>query len=177
MEGTLIARAKARDGEATATLVAELERLIAATIRRTRPFAVDRDNLIGEAYYILLQSVDDYDEDRGVPFHLYFQKRLRYFLLNDLRHETVFESYPIDDHLYLASDEDVASEVEENEACRELKEKVARLSERERAVVVLFYREELSLSEIAGFLGCSYQTVANTKVRALKKLRRFYADR
>ena len=61
------------------------------------------------------------------------------------------------------------------ERARELHVAVNNLPDRERAVIAMYFFLDLSLSEIGGKLNLSYQTVANTKVRAMKRLRRFYA--
>lgn len=174
MEPELIRRAKARDGEAMATIAMELEGMIKSTVQRIQPFSHDRENLIGEGFLILMECIDDFDEDRGVPFPFYFRKRLRYFLMDDLKRTLRYDFRPIDDGEDFPSDDDVAEEALGEERARELAAMLGSLSAREEQVIRLFYYGSLSLSEIAGFMGLSYQTVANTKSRALKKLRGVY---
>ena len=72
MEPELIRRAKARDGEAMATIATELEGMIKSTVQRIQPFSHDRENLIGEGFLILMECIDDFDEDRGVLFRFIF---------------------------------------------------------------------------------------------------------
>lgn len=176
MDREIIARVKAREEEAVATLVTEFSGMIAATVRRIQPYAADRENLIGEGYYLLLESIDLFDETRGVPFKAFYLLRLRHFLIDDLRRSLRFNFSPLKEDCSVAED-NVEEEALQREALRELESLIEGLSEREGAILHLFYREDLSLSEIAGFLECSYQTVANTKSVALKKLRRLYAHR
>lgn len=85
MESQLIPRAKTRDPEALAQLLVDLAPLTKSTIRRIQPYAQDPDNLYGEANLILLDALDDFDPERGVPFHLYYRTRLSYFLMDDLK--------------------------------------------------------------------------------------------
>ena len=63
------------------------------------------------------------------------------------------------------------------ERAEELHQIVNDLPTRERTVVSLYFFCHLSLSEIAARLGISYQTVANTKSRAMNHLRRIYASK
>lgn len=177
MEGQLIRAAKDRDPEALAQLLVDLSPLTRATIRRIQPYAADPDNLSGEANVILLEALDDFDEERGVPFHLFYRQRLSYFLMDDLKRRMKHKDVPLTDEVvaYLASEEDTEGDLVARERARELHVAVNNLPDRERAVIAMYFFLDLSLSEIGGKLNLSYQTVANTKVRAMKRLRRFYA--
>ena len=57
------------------------------------------------------------------------------------------------------------------EAKRLLRSAVARLPERQRLVVLLVYREELSLTEIAADWRVSVPAVSQAHTRALRRLR------
>lgn len=174
MERDLIRRAKAREGEAVAAVAVGMERLIRATVRKVQPFAKDEENLIGEGFLILMECIDDYDESKGVPFPFYFRKRFRYFLLDDLKRSLRFKMCPVEDAASFLADDDVEEEALGESRARELAGMLALLSPQEEQVIRLFYYGSLSLSEVAGVLGVSYQTVANTKSRALRKLRGVY---
>lgn len=163
MESQLIPRAKTRDPEALAQLLVDLAPLTKSTIRRIQPYAQDPDNLYGEANLILLDALDDFDPERGVPFHLYYRTRLSYFLMDDLKRSMKKTTVPLTNEM-----EAVVADVANPEEDFILLE---------RAVVSLYFFCHLSLSEIAGRLGISYQTVANTKTRAMNHLRRIYATK
>lgn len=176
MESQLIPRAKSRDPEALAQLLVDLAPITRNTIRRIQPYAQDPDNLYGEANLILLDALDDFDPERGVPFHLFYRTRLSYFLKDDLKRAMKNTAVPLSDEME-AVVADVANTEEDFillERAEELHQIVNDLPMRERAVVSLYFFCHLSLSEIAGRLGISYQTVANTKTRAMKHLRRIY---
>jgi RNA polymerase sigma factor (sigma-70 family) len=65
----------------------------------------------------------------------------------------------LDDHAALLAERDA------------MRVRIARLSRRQRAVIVLRYYENLSDSEIAGVLGCSAATVRSHVSHALAALR------
>ena len=179
MESQLIPRAKSRDPEDLAQLLVDLAPLTKSTIRRIQPYAQDPDNLYGEANLILLDALDDFDPERGVPFHLYYRTRLSYFLMDDLKRSMKKTTVPLTNEME-AVVADVANTEEDFillERAEELHQIVNDLPLRERAVVSLYFFCHLSLSEIAGRLGISYQTVANTKTRAMNHLRRIYATK
>ena len=176
MESQMIARAKSRDPEALAQLLVDLAPITRATIRRIQPYAQDPDNLYGEANLILLDALEDFDPDRGVPFHLFYRKRLSYFLMDDLKRNVKEATVPLTTEMEgLVAD---VADTEEDfillERAEALHQIVNDLPHRERAVVSLYFFCHLSLSEISARLGISYQTVANTKSRAMKHLRRIY---
>lgn len=177
MEGQLIRAAKSRDPEALAQLLVDLSPITRATIRRIQPYAADPDNLLGEANVIFLEALDDFDEDRGVPFHLFYRQRLKYFLMDDLKRTMKHHDAPLTDEVlkYLVAEEDTEGDLVARERARALHAAVNDLPNRERVVIAMYFFLDLSLSEIGGKLNLSYQTVANTKVRAMKRLRRFYA--
>ena len=67
---------------------------------------------------------------------------------------------------------DVLDHLEQEEERRAVRDAVARLPQREREAVTLFYFEGLTLQEIASRWGCSYQNVAGFKSAGLRNLRR-----
>ena len=77
----------------------------------------------------------------------------------------------IDDVWDLSSDDDVASDIEQKDAHRELREALAKLPSDKREIVLLRVWEDLSYADIAAITG---KTEGNCKVifsRALKDLR------
>lgn len=100
MEGQLIRAAKSRDPEALAQLLVDLSPITRATIRRIQPYAADPENLSGEANVILLEALDDFDEERGVPFYLFYRKRLSYFLMDDLKRRIKHNDVPLTDEVW-----------------------------------------------------------------------------
>ena len=141
MESQLIPRAKTRDPEALAQLLVDLAPLTKSTIRRIQPYAQDPDNLYGEANLILLDALDDFNPERGVPFHLYYRTRLSYFLMDDLKRSMKKTTVPLTNEME-AVVADVAKTEEDFillERAEELHQIVNDLPLRERAVVSLYF--------------------------------------
>jgi RNA polymerase sigma factor FliA len=71
-----------------------------------------------------------------------------------------------------ATGEELPSEaLERSELERLLAEAIDAMPERERTILALYYREELTLSEIAGILGVHLSRVAEIKSQAILRLR------
>ena len=171
MESQIISRAKARDPEALAQLLVDLVPITRATIRRIQPYAQDPENLYGEANLILLDAVDDFDPERGVPFHLYYRARLSYFLMDDLKRSMKKPTVPLTAEMEsLVAD---VADTEEDfillERAEELHQIVNDLPIRERAVVSLYFFCHLSLSEIAARRGRDYDEVVDEIAEAKTK--------
>ncbi|MDY3118351.1 MAG: sigma-70 family RNA polymerase sigma factor [Peptoniphilus sp.] len=179
MDDYLMERAKNRDPEVLAQLLVDLAPMMQNTIRRIQPYAQDPENLLGEARAILLEAVDAFDASRGVPFHLYYKKRLEYFLWDDLKRALKYPCVALTEEVLatLLAEENTEEDLLIKERARALHVAVNALPSRERAVIGMHFFCRLSLSEISGRLNLSYQTVANTKTRALKRLRRTYASK
>ena len=79
------------------------------------------------------------------------------------RPETVVADLPDDGH------SDHADATTDRVALRQL---IATLPPRQRAVIVLRYLEDMSVDEVAGVLGCTRGTVSSQATRALAHLRR-----
>jgi RNA polymerase sporulation-specific sigma factor len=60
----------------------------------------------------------------------------------------------------------------DREMTSEILEMVNRLPARERQVIQGFYLEDLSIGDISKRYGITYRTVINTKMRALKRMRK-----
>lgn len=166
--------------EACLALMEATEPLVMSQIKAILPYYPDWEDLKSDCRLVLLDALKTFDPSRGAQFLGYYKAQVRYYLLDFLKKEVRREETSLDAPLegggtlmdYLedpARLEDSYLRTEEEEA---LLVALEGLTKREEEVVRLFYFGDLGLSEIAGFLGLSYQTVANTKARALKKLRK-----
>lgn len=180
----LVDRALDQEEEAIVQLTDSFRPMILSRIRRIHPYSQDTEDLVASAHLILLECLKTYSRERKVPFVHFFHMKLQYFLWDEIkkvkkREVCLLDSpdedgqAPVDD---LTSDFCLEEFILEKEGSKELQDHLDSLPKREAQVLQLFYFHDLGLSEIAGFLGLSYQTIANTKNRALKRLRRTYAN-
>ena len=166
------------DKKATEELLFRLNPLIISSIKRYYN-RIDRyDDLIQEGYVMILQSINDYDSNKGAYFLGYVKLNLKYHYLNKHKEkQTLSLNEPIGDGFNEILD---FIEVEEKgpidmviykEDFLSLYECLNFLSHRQRQIIIEYYINELSLDEIAKKLGISYRTVANTKTAGINKLK------
>lgn len=178
----LVDRALDKDQEAIIDLIQSLTPMILSRIRRIHPYTPSREDLVQEAHVLLLDCLESYSRDKKVPFVHYYHMQLQYLLWDLAKKESKAAlclldqpdptgQAPVDQ---LESDTNIEEDLFQEEAHKELRDLVASLPQREAQVIQLHFFAQLGLSEISGYLNLSYQTVANTKTRALKKLRRTY---
>lgn len=166
------------DEVAIMDLLEALRPLMEQMISSMFPRTTEREDLLSEAQCVLLECLTTYDPSRGVRFVGYYRTQLRYYFLKRIESNMTLP-IPVLDIVSetgvsglenLTTEETAEDEFMAKEARAALDGALAKLSVRERQVIELFYDYDLSLSEIGGFLGISYQSVANTKSRGLKKL-------
>lgn len=136
------------------------------------------EDLKQEAALALLEGARDFDPDKGVAFPQYAKSKIKYGIFAYQRRAWAFAGRQAGEDEEglegLESGVDIEEEVLGKETGVLLWDRCKDLSPRQRQVLFLEYKEGLSLSEIAGFLGLAYKTVENTKQAGLKKLRRMY---
>jgi RNA polymerase sigma factor for flagellar operon FliA len=69
------------------------------------------------------------------------------------------------------ADEDFTEHIEQRELLNALEHAINYLPTRERLVLALYYKEDLTLAEIAPLLGVSESRISQLKYRALERLR------
>lgn len=173
-----------KDEVAVVQLLEMVEPLIKSMIRKYFPYTTEYADLYSEAQLLLLECLEEYDRKYGVYFIGFFRSQLRFYLLDRIK-ENVRSDLPILDQQdengetmmnSLTTDEDIEALLLEKEAHGHLHHCLDKLSKREFEIIRLFYYYDLGISEICGYLDLSYQTVANTKSRALRKLRDYYLE-
>ena len=136
------------------------------------------EDLIQEGRLMILQSVGDYREDFSVPFLGYIKSKLKFLYLGKNRTRmTLSLNTPVGEdgeaHVDLLEDDfQLEEDYLDREMSSEMLEMVKRLPARERQVIQGFYLEDLSIGDISKRYGITYRTVINTKMRALKRMRR-----
>ena len=179
---TLVNNALCKDESAILTLIDSLQPMILNRIQRIHPYTRSKEDLISSCNLLLLQCLDSFNPDKKVPFVHYFHMQLQYYLWDQIKKEKRAELCVLDESTEdglclvdsLESDENIEDYLEKQEDAQEIQELLDKLPQRESQIIQLYYFTQLGLSEISAFLDLSYQTVANTKSRALKKLRSLY---
>ena len=172
---------KAKDGDINSKeeILNRLQGLIFKSIQRYYNNKNEYEDLIQEGNLVVLQSIVDYDESKGVYFLGYVKTMLKYAYLNKhkIRHHlslniTVANDKDSEWIDLLESDEDnPLDKILKFEEHFIIKDALSILTARQRQVVLAYYVEKLSIDDIAKRLNISYRTVINTKVRALEKMR------
>ena len=67
--------------------------------------------------------------------------------------------------------------LEREEQAKELEKKLASLPENDRAILLLFFREEFSLSEISELFNEPYNTVKSRYRRAIHRLKKAFLSK
>jgi RNA polymerase sigma factor for flagellar operon FliA len=139
----------------------------------------------------LIQAVDRFDPDRGIPFEGYAVLRVRGAVLDEARRlDELSRSARLratdDDHRGALSleflqargelgDPAQAAEVDERAACDGLRDDVERalaaIPVRERSILASYYTDGLTLAAIGRHLGVSEARVSQLHTRAIAQLR------
>ena len=143
---------------------------------------MDRDDLLQEGRLMILESLANFNRDKGVHFLGYIKSKLKYMYIN-LNKEKNYEvslntrvelgegSVELMDIL---EDESVDIEVDflNKVDVENLRNSLGFLTSREYQVVNMYYLENMSMKDISRKLDLAYRTVVNTKVNAVEKLRK-----
>ncbi|WP_455258003.1 RNA polymerase sigma factor [Peptoniphilus asaccharolyticus] len=163
----------ARNDENKIELLEALNPLIISSIRRYCPIREEFEDLLQDGRVIVLECIETYKSDRG-HFLNYVKNYLKFFYLDTLKYLVKHESKVT----FLEPDFDVEDDygMEDDVLYREMKIElyvaIKKLSDRQREVLVLYYFKRKSHSEIADQLGIKVRTVINTKVAAIKLVRK-----
>ncbi len=126
------------------------------------------EDLTSTTFLKALEKIDMFDPSKG-GFGGWVMTIAKNVLTDHFR--ALKPSVDIDDVWDLSSDDDVAADVEDKDAHRELRAALAKLPKDKREIVLLRVWEDLSYAEIAAVTG---KTEGNAKVifsRAMKDLR------
>ena len=180
----VLEKAKTGDEGSVVQLMDQLYPLIKGTIKKYYFGKLDLEEVMQEAYMVLMGCLKDYDSQRQVPFLAFAQSRLRFHLMDLGRDETkqvhVSLNQPLDESeegeewLDKIPDEGISADqrLMDQGDHKILLVCWQTLTEREQEVLGLHFIEGHNLVEVSKILGLAYRTVVNTKVRGLDKLRK-----
>lgn len=179
MWNKLVEEARKGSKEAMEEIINKLQPLIISSIRRYYNNVKEFEELIQEGNLMILESLKDYDFDKGVHFLGYIKSNLKYLYLNKHKRKIHLSlNEPLGDGElemidFLVSDaQPVLDILLEDEINLRLKEALEKLTERQREIIILYYVKNMSMDDIGNKLGISYRTVVNIKTKALENLRK-----
>lgn len=177
----MVKKAKAGDKEILEEIIERLQPLLISSIKRYYNKPKEYEDLMQEGNLKIIQSINDYDKDKGVHFLGYIKFNIKYLYLD--KHKQRFhqslnqqvgdgETEMMD--LLVGEEVDFLEGIIRDENRIKLKEALDLLTPRQRQVIELYYGRNMSMADIANNLGVTYRTVVNTKTRALEKMRKTY---
>lgn len=145
-----------------------------------RPIA---EEALSQGWLEVVQGIQQYDEQAGVPFAGYIESRVKFGIWNLFKrerrrweHEAQLDGGQEEEGLsmleQLADDTDVAGEVEGKFLAEELMTAIAKLPEKQRRVIVGTLLEDERLTTLAAELGITPQGVYNLRQRGLNRLKK-----
>lgn len=202
--GQLWARCRAGDAEARAELI-ERYAALATSVARRLPVPlgalIDRDDVESAGLVGLIDAVDRFDPERGVPFEAYAKVRIRGAILDEIRsidhlgradrrrERAVAASDPasvalvayaatlsldllLEDGHPIAIEDDLGTQYDEDDLRARVNSALALLSPRQRELIARYYGESLSLREAGERMGISEARACQLHGRAIEILRR-----
>lgn len=187
----LWARCRAGDVESRAQLIERYVPLARTCARRVRieSAMLDGDDLFSAALLGLIDAVDRFEPDRGVPFEAYASLRIRGSIVDELRRadergrgirsedmpKAISLDLLIEDEwqAFLGSADDAIDEAFEREDLRgRLSGALEGLPPRQREVLARYYGDDLTLREAGVKMGISEARACQLHGRAIFNLRR-----
>lgn len=178
----LVRGARQRDTRCQLALIDGFRPLMLSMIRRYIYEMDAVDDYLSEAAIVLLNAVETFNEDLGVPFSGYLKKELFYYFVNVAKVHQNF--YSLDSS---AGDEDSFSLLNsladatniEGDYLRAadlsaLQQYLPRLRERQRWIIEEHYGKNRSFREIAGSIGVSANSLVKLHRRAIADLRTYF---
>ena len=178
MFNEMVERARAGDKEILEEIIKRLQPLLISSIRKYYNKPQEYEDLMQDGNLKIIQSINEYDQGRGVHFLGYIKLNIKYLYLDKHKqriHQSLNqqvgdgETEMMD---FLVGEEvDFLESIIENENRIILAMALDLLTPRQRQVIELYYGRNMSIGDIANRLGVAYRTVVNTKTKALEKMR------
>lgn len=173
----LVQQARAGSREASEELLARFKPLMIATIKRHHTGS-DWEDLLQAAALSILEGIQAYDAQKGIPFPAYIKTKLNFDIYNLCRKNRNILSYQLsinneeqDPLSWLADDTiDIQQQILRKEQTTALHTALAELQPKHRELIVLHFFKNITLKEIAEEMGISYKTAQRYKARGLKRL-------
>lgn len=178
MFNEMVEKARAGDREALGEIIESLQPLLISSIKRYYNKPKEYDDLMQDGNLKIIESINDYDKDKGVHFLGYIKMNIKFLYLD--KHKQRFHqslNQQIGDgetemmDLLVEEEVDFLEDIVKEENREMLSRTLDLLTPRQRQVIELYYGKNMGIANIAKELGVAYRTVVNTKARALEKMR------
>lgn len=165
-----------------------LARTLARRVRVIQNAVADTDDIASAALLGLIDAVDRFEPNRGVPFEAYASLRIRGAIVDELRRMDergrgpVAEAQPkalsldglVEDEWqpFLVAGDDMDEPFEREDLKERVENALAMLPPRQREVLARYYAESLTLREAGARMGISEARACQLHGRAISNLRR-----
>ncbi|WP_373484826.1 sigma-70 family RNA polymerase sigma factor [Acetobacterium malicum] len=178
----LVRGARQRDTRCQLALIDGFRPLMLSMIRRYIYEMDAVDDYLSEAAIVLLNAVETFNEDLGVPFSGYLKKELFYYFVNVAKvHQNFYslDSSAGDEDSFsllnsLADATDIEGDYLRAADLSALQQYLPRLRERQRWIIEEHYGKNRSFREIAGSIGVSANSLVKLHRRAIADLRTYF---
>jgi RNA polymerase sigma factor FliA len=163
---------------------ASLVKFVAGRLAAGLPRTVDTGDLVSAGVFGLMNAIDRFDPSQGAKFETYAIPRIRGAILDGLRaldwvpRSVRSRSRSVQDHVALDTTADEADThlqpgraMEEGELRTAMRAEISKLPEREQAILILYYDDGLTLSEIGEALGVTESRISQIHTKAVLQLR------
>lgn len=169
-----LARVRNGDPAAARDFVRHTHGRVARWVRAHRPRGIGEDDLVQEVYVKVFTRLDTYEARPGVPFEHWLARVTVHTCVDALRREQrVPRVESLDADAPATADDEDADEAAE-ESRRRVEAWLARLEPLDRAVLIWIDLDEISVAQVAAWLGWSATRVKVRAFRARRKLRALY---
>nr|WP_320026814.1 sigma-70 family RNA polymerase sigma factor [uncultured Acetobacterium sp.] len=178
----LVRGAKQKDPRCQLALIDGFRPLMLSMIRRYVYEADALDDYLNEGTVVLLNSVESFNEQLGIPFSGYLKKELFYYFVNVAKgHQNLYslDSSTGDEDTFslldtLADGADIEGDYLHAEDLSMLLQYLPRLRERQRWILEEHYYKNRSFREIAASIGVSSNSLVKLHRRAIQDLRTYF---
>jgi RNA polymerase sigma factor for flagellar operon FliA len=191
----LWARRRAGDSAARAALIEQFVPLVLVIARGMRVASgslMDADDVRSAATLGLIDAVDRYDPERGVPFEAYAAQRIRGAVIDEVRRigdrrraedaETAVRTVSLDElteddwqRVPAALSDDLDLPFEREDLRARVQRALSTLPARQREVLARYYAEALTLREAGRRMGISEARACQLHGKAIQNLQRALA--
>lgn len=177
----LVRGAKQRDTQCQMALIEGFRPLLLSMIRRYVYNLDALDDYLSEGAIVLLNAVDSFNEQLGVPFSGYLKKELFYYFVNVAKsHRNLYslDSTVADEAASLldtlADPTDIEGDFVHAEDLQALFLYLPKLKERQHWILEEHYYKNRSFREIADSIGVSPNSLVKLHRRAITDLRTYF---